>query len=57
MSAIANFEEDAAAMLDSLYELFQERGDRVIFRVAQFIQLFFLCGPYRFSLYHGKRSH
>jgi len=57
LSAIANFEEDAAAMLDSLYELFQERGDRVIFRVAQFIQLFFLCGPYRFSLYHGKRSH
>jgi hypothetical protein len=29
LSAIANFEEDAAAMLDSLYELFQERGDKV----------------------------
>ena len=29
MSTIANFEEDAAAMLDSLYELFQEHGDKV----------------------------
>ena len=29
MSAIANFEEYTAAMLDSLYELFQERGDKV----------------------------
>ena len=29
MSATANFEEDTAAMLDSLYDLFQERGDRV----------------------------
>ena len=28
-----------------------------IFRMAQFIQLFFLCGPHRFSLCHGKRSH
>ena len=29
MSATANFEGDAAVMLDSLYELFQERGDKV----------------------------
>jgi hypothetical protein len=29
VSATANFEEDAAAMLDSLYELFQECGDKV----------------------------
>ena len=29
MSATANFEDDAAAMLDSLYELFQEREDKV----------------------------
>jgi hypothetical protein len=29
VSATANFEEDTAAMLDSLQELFQEHGDRV----------------------------
>ena len=29
MSAQVKFDEDTAAMLDSLYELFQERGDRV----------------------------
>jgi len=29
VSAAANFEEDAAVMLDSLYDLFQERGDKV----------------------------
>jgi hypothetical protein len=29
VSAAANFEEDTAAMLDSLHELFQERGDKI----------------------------
>jgi hypothetical protein len=29
VSATANFGEDTAAMLDSLYELFQECGDKV----------------------------
>jgi hypothetical protein len=29
VSATANFEEDTAVMLDSLYELFQEQGDKV----------------------------
>ena len=29
MSATANFEEDTAAMLDALHELFQEHGEKV----------------------------
>ena len=29
MDVTANFEEDTAAMLDSLQELFQEHGDKV----------------------------
>ena len=41
MSAIANFEEDAAAMLDSLYELFQERGIGLFFAWRSLFSYFF----------------
>jgi hypothetical protein len=32
VSASANFEDDTAAMLESLHELFQEHGDKVTAR-------------------------